>query len=145
MRAKKNKKELSNLDNFLESLAVCGDFERAARSAAVSDEQLDQWFNDSNASDIRRKIALARYKGQMRKNLRAPLMTREDFVKALRHCQMVSTKLKKERDPKIISLLIRYPHIKDMDGARKLRISLSAFKMRKKRLFDSLFERLSIG
>src|SRR5205809_7424155 len=151
MRAKKNKKKLSDLDNFLESLAVSGDFARAAGSAGVSGEQLKRWFKDRDASD---KIALARYKAQMRKKLSAfPIMThedsvaaltRKDFVKALRWCQLDSTKLRKERDPKIISLLMKYPHIKDRDGRRKLGISLSAYKMRKKRLFDSLFKHLPL-
>jgi len=143
MRVKKNKKKLSDLDNFLESLAVCGDFARAAGPAGVSNEQLDQWFNDSDASDIRCKIALARYKGQFRKNLRTPLMTQENFMKALRHCQLVETKTRKS-DPRIISLLIKNPKIKDQDGARKLKISIAAYKMLKKRLLAALFKHLTI-
>ena len=71
-------------------------------------------------------------------------LTRKDFVKALRWCQLDSTKLRKERDPKIISLLMKYPHIKDRDGRRKHGISLSAYKMRNKQLFDSLFKHLRI-
>ena len=154
MRAKKNKKKLSDLDNFLESLAVSGDFARAAEPAGVSDEQLNQWFNARRTNrrnpqahydpDILSKIALARYKGQFRKNLRTPLMEPEQFAEALRYCYNCSTKRGSRNDTAIINLLIKNPRISNEDGARKLKIKLSAYKMRKRRLFEALFERLTI-
>jgi hypothetical protein len=76
MRVKKNKKGLVPLDNFLKSLAVCGNFARAAESAGVSDKQLEQWFNHH---DICRMMAEARANAQLRKNFIAPCMTREQF------------------------------------------------------------------
>jgi hypothetical protein len=118
----------SDLEQFLKRLERCGDLAVAAQRAGVSGEQLAQWFNARRANrrnpqahydpDILSKIALARWKGQFRKNLRTPLMTQENFVKALRHCQLVETKTWKS-DPRIISLLIKNPEIKDQDGARK--------------------------
>ena len=77
----KNKKNLSDLDNFLESLAVCGNFGLAAERAGVSVEQLDQWLNCRDP-EIHDKILLARWKAQFRKNLRAPMMEPKRFIKA---------------------------------------------------------------
>ena len=123
MRVKKNKKGLSPLDNYLESLAVCGDFARAAESAGVSAEQLEQWSNDPLAHlkivaartkdpkiyqiieearkdpEIRRretnarKVVEARANAQMRKHLSAPLMDRDRFIAVLQECQDASPDL----------------------------------------------------
>src|SRR5437773_1249133 len=147
----------SDLEQFLKRLEKCGDLGLAAQRAGVSDEQLKRWlfkdspsdirrklatrvpndytsvFKDSDDSDASDKIALARYKGQLRKNLRAPLMTRENFVKALRHCQLQT---KSTRDKAIVNLLVKNPGISNEDGRRKLKITLAAYKMRKKRLLE---------
>jgi hypothetical protein len=146
MRVKKNKKGLVPLDNYLESLAVCGDFVRAAESAGVSDKQLEQWFNHH---DICRMMAEARANAQLRKDFIAPCMTREQFVAALKWCQKRSTRKQKgkraERDNAIIKLLVNHPDISDAEGARKMRITLGAYTMRKKRLLKALFNQLTIG
>jgi hypothetical protein len=132
----------SNLEQFLKRLERCGDFALAAQRAGASDEQLNHWFNDP---DILSKIALARCKGLMRKNLRAPLMESEQFSEALRYCYNCSTKRGSRNEIAIINLLIKNPKVKDQDGADKLKISIAAYKMRKKRLISSFFKHLTMG
>jgi hypothetical protein len=143
----------SDLEQFLKRLERCGDLALAAQRAGVSGATLEKWFNARPTNrrnpqahydpDILSKIALARVKANLRKNLRTPLMTPEDFVKVLRHYQLVETKTWKS-DPRIIPLLIKNPQIKDQDGARKLKITIAAYKMRKKRLLTALFKHLTI-
>ena len=132
---------MPELDEYLKRLARCGNFGLAAQRAGVSNEQLNKWFNDSDASH---KLALARYKWNMRKTLRAGEKSPEDFVEVLRYCYNCSTKRGSRNDAAIINLLIKNPRISNEDGARKLKIKLSAYKMRKRRLFEALFERLTI-
>jgi hypothetical protein len=42
---------VSKLDEYLKRLTRCGDHALAAQRAGVSDEQLNQWYNDPNASN----------------------------------------------------------------------------------------------
>jgi len=117
----------SDLEQFLKRLERCGDLTLAAQRAGVSDGQLAQWFNARRTNrrnpqahydpDILSKIALARYKGLMRKNLRAPLMKPEQFALALRYCYNCSTKRGSRNDTAIINLLIKNPRISNEDGA----------------------------
>jgi SRSO17 transposase len=91
-----------DLEQFLKRLERYGDLGLAAQRAGVSNEQLNQWFNARQTNrrnpqshydpDILNKIALARYKGLMRKNLRAGLITPEQFAEVLRYCYNCSTK-----------------------------------------------------
>jgi hypothetical protein len=134
-------KQSDLLDQFLKRLERCGDFGLAAQRADVSNEQFVQWFKDSDASD---KIALARYKAQIRKSFRAGLITPEQFAEVLRYWYNCSTKRGSRNDTAIINLLIKNPRISNEDGARKLKIELSAYKMRKKRLIDALFDHITI-
>jgi hypothetical protein len=130
---------VSELEEYLKRLAKCGDFALAAKRADASDSKLGEWFNNP---EILQKIAMARAQAQMRKHLAAPLMSRKDFIKALRLCTLRSTKLKKERDRAIIGLLVKNPGISDAAGARKMGISLGAYKMRKKRLIEAFFDQI---
>ena len=136
----------SGLDDFLKKLAKCGDFMKAAQRAGVGEHQLEQWFNHRV---ILKMIAEARANAQMRKHLSAPLMEREHFIAALRWCQKRSTRKQKGkragRDNAIIKLLVNHPDISDAEGARKMRITLGAYTMRKKRLLKALFDQLTIG
>ena len=137
---------ISGLDDFLKKLAKCGDFMKAAQRAGVSDRQLEQWFSHRA---ILRMIAEARVNAQLRKKFIAPCMTREQFVAALKWCQKRSTRKQKGkragRDNAIIKLLVNHPDISDADGARKMRIMLGAYTMRKKRLLTALFDQLTIA